>query len=372
MIIMKFGGSSLASSARIKAVSEIISSQLEATPLVVVSAMGDTTDWLLTAGEEALKDILNTEPVKNLHQNTLRELNLELPEVNGLLSELENLLKGISLVKEISSHTRDYLVSFGERMSARILAAQLCKQGIKAQAFDAWDLGFQTFESSHGHEFDPQSSGRIRELSLQVTKDGITPIITGYIAKSNKGAMSTLGRGGSDLTATILGSILGVAEVQVWKDVNGILSADPRVVDAACEVRELSFDEASELAYFGTQVLHPRAIRPVLNSNIPVRVKNSYNPEHPGSIISRTPAERKNPVHLITSKSPVTLIDLVSSQMLGPHGYLSELFQIFEKHQVSVDLLASSDISVSLTLDSQLRSFCYSARTSRSGAGKCK
>ena len=192
---------------------------------------------------------------------------------------------------------------------------------------------------------------------LNSYKDGKTteiPIVTGFIAKDKKGNITTLGRGGSDLTATMIGSAMKAKEIQTWKDVDGILTADPRVVKDARPVPEVTYEEAAELAYFGAQVLHPRSMMPCLKSGVPVRVKNSYNIDSPGSIIVENHSGQVPKVTAITSVKNVTLIDINSTRMLGSAGFLAHVFNNFLKWGISVDVIATSEVSVSLTVNGKI------------------
>ena len=356
MIVMKFGGSSVASADRIRHVADIVKTQLDRRPLLVLSAMGDTTDHLLEAGKTALdKGIIQIEKIEDLHLNTIMELTLgdtALRSIRPLLTELRNLLMGISQIRELTDRTKDYLVSFGERLSVRIAAAHFLAQGINARAVDAWDGGFLSDSNFTAAELMEESWNLIPAKLLAPAEEGILQIVTGFLAKDEKGNITTLGRGGSDLSATMAASACGAEEVQVWKDVDGILTADPRIVKHAKPVGTVSYDEASELAYFGTQVLHPRAMQPCMKTGTPVLVKNSYNPEAPGTRIVPSPDHRATALVTISTRKNVTLVDIISSRMLGQYGFLVEVFSCFAKHKVSVDLVATSEVSVSVTLDS--------------------
>lgn len=355
MIAMKFGGSSVANAQRIRHISDIVKARLNRKPVLVVSAMGDTTDHLLEAADRALAGTVGIEEVVNLHRQTVDALGLGedfwQAEVAPLLLKLENLLTGVSLVRELSLRTRDYLVSFGERLSVRVLAAWFRKEGVRAEALDAWQAGFISNGSNGSAEVLDSSYATIASILNAKLVEGILPIVTGFIAKDEKGIITTLGRGGSDLTATIIGAACGAEEIQVWKDVDGILTADPRIVKNARPVSTLTYEEASELAYFGAQVLHPRSMQPCIRYEVPVRVKNSYNPDAPGTIIVAKLEGSSSPVRAITAKKKITLLDIVSSRMLGQYGFLARVFDAFEMHKVSVDMVATSEVSVSLTLD---------------------
>lgn len=362
MIVMKFGGSSVANAERIKHVATIIKSFEEKRPVVVLSAMGDTTDHLLEAADAALEGHITIDAVEKLHKDTAVALGVHAAEIDTLLGELRTLLTGISMLREVTPRSKDYLVSFGERLSVRLMAAYLNSVNIRAVFRDAWDVGFVSDSSYTSADLLPATWENIRQ-QLGSYRDGKKgdgmpiPVVTGFIAKDEKGFITTLGRGGSDLTATMLGAALRAEEVQTWKDVDGILTTDPRVVKEARTVPVATYDEVAELAYFGAQVLHPRSMQPCLQTGTPVRVKNSYNIEAPGSIIVTRHEVKPPSVRAITSKKNVTLIDIVSTRMLGQHGFLAKVFESFAAHSISVDVVATSEVSVSLTVDSEKAHF---------------
>ncbi|XP_024194593.1 aspartokinase 1, chloroplastic [Rosa chinensis] len=358
--VMKFGGSSVATAERIREIAELVVSFPEEKPVVVLSAMGKTTNNLLLAGEKAVScgvsnasEIEELSYVKQLHLQTVDELGVDPSVVLGHLQELEQLLKGIAMMKELTLRTRDYLVSFGECMSTRIVAAYLNKIGVKARQYDAFDIGFITTDDFTNAEI---LEGTYPSVAKRLNDDWISdpaiPIVTGFLGKASKScAVTTLGRGGSDLTATTIGKALGLREVQVWKDVDGVLTCDPSICSNAQPVPYLTFDEAAELAYFGAQVLHPQSMRPARDGDIPVRVKNSYNPKAPGTIITKARDMSKAVLTSIVLKQNITLLDIVSTRMLGQVGFLAKVFSTFEDLGISVDVVATSEVSLSLTLD---------------------
>ena len=352
MIVMKFGGSSVANAQRIKNVASIIQAYKEKRPLVVLSAMGDTTDHLLEAADMAVNGKVDIEKVEKLHYDTAKELGVEIPAIKELLEELKTLLTGISMLHELSKRSRDYLVSFGERMSVRMMASYLNGLGTPAKFYDAWDVGFVSDSNFMNAELLEETWQNIPS-SLKEYKNGSQkeiPIVTGFIAKDKNGVITTLGRGGSDLSATMLGAALGVEEIQTWKDVDGILTTDPRVVKNAHPVAEVTYEEAQELAMFGSQVLHPRSMIPCRKTGTPVRVKNSYNIESKGSVIVEKHSGTTPRVTAITSVKDVTIIDIQSSRMLGAAGFLAHIFNQFLKWNISIDVIATSEVSVSLTV----------------------
>jgi aspartate kinase len=346
---------------------EIVKSRINDKPVLVLSAMGDTTDYLLESAEDALKKgFVSIEKIEELHLKTMSDLvhgsAQESPvlgpdlqkEIKNLFWELGSLLTGISLTKELTGKTKDCLVSFGERLSVRIAATYLASLKINARALDAWDVGFISDSAFGQAELRKESYVRIGSTLRTLTAEGVLPVITGFIARDENGNITSLGRGGSDLSATVIAAACKAEEVQVWKDVDGILSADPRLVDDARPVKLISYDEAAEMAYFGAQVLHPRAMQPCIKTGIPVLVKNSFNPQAPGTSIVPGPVKNASLIRAITSKKNVTLVDIVSTRMLGQSGFLARVFSEFAKNGISIDMIATSEVSVSLTLDAEM------------------
>ncbi|KAL4192091.1 hypothetical protein AMTRI_Chr06g192270 [Amborella trichopoda] len=358
--VMKFGGSSVASADRMREVADLILGFPEERPVIVLSAMGKTTNKLLQGGEKAVScgvskvsaiDELNV--IKELHLTTVDELGVDRSIISELLEELEQLLTGIALMKELTPRTKDYLVSFGERMSTRIFAAYLNKIGAKARQYDAFDIGFiTTDEFTNADILEATYPAVAKRLHGDWVNDPAIPVVTGFLGKGWKScAITTLGRGGSDLTATTIGKALGLREIQVWKDVDGVLTCDPNIYPGAEPVPYLTFDEAAELAYFGAQVLHPQSMRPAREGDIPVRVKNSYKPKAPGTLITKARDMSEAVLTSIVLKRNVTMLDIVSTRMLGQFGFLAKVFSIFEDLGISVDVVATSEVSISLTLD---------------------
>uniref|UniRef100_A0A0E0CCH5 Aspartokinase n=1 Tax=Oryza meridionalis TaxID=40149 RepID=A0A0E0CCH5_9ORYZ len=340
-VVMKFGGSSVSSAARMREVAGLILAFPEERPVVVLSAMGKTTNLLLLAGEKAVgcgvirvSEIEEWNLIKDLHIKTVEELALPRSVIHTMLDELEQLLKGIAMMKELTLRTTDYLVSFGECMSTRIFAAYLNKIGVKARQYDAFDIGFITTDDfGNADILEATYPAVAKRLHGDWIRDPAIPIVTGFLGKGWKsGAVTTLGRGGSDLTATTIGKALGLREIQVWKDVDGVLTCDPNIYPNATTVPYLTFEEAAELAYFGAQVLHPQSMRPAREGDIPVRVKNSYNPKAPGTLITKQREMDKVVLTSIVLKSNVTMLDIVSTRMLGQFGFLAkELDHVVEE-----------------------------------------
>lgn len=354
-VVMKFGGSSLADYKRINHVANLIKDQIKKgyrPRAVVCSAMGKTTNNLLSAGDFALEGQVNIDPIRTLHTATLNEFKMPkhtIEEILSLLCECEDMLNGVRLIQELSPKSLDQLVSYGERCSVRVMAARLNQLGIPARAFDAWEVGLKTDSTFGNAALILGYEDGVRKAFERVDPN-VVAVVTGFIAHDQNGKITTLGRGGSDLTATALGASINLDEIQIWKDVDGILTSDPRLVKNATPVTTVTYEEASELAYFGAQVLHPIAMQPAMKYDIPVRVKNSYNPSAEGTVISNSNTESRL-VTAITFKRGATLMDIQCTAMLGAYGFLAKVFSAFELHKVSVDVLASSEVSVSLTLD---------------------
>ncbi|KAF9604545.1 hypothetical protein IFM89_007666 [Coptis chinensis] len=349
---MKFGGSSVANAERIKKIAGLILGFKEERPVIVLSAMGKTTNNLLQAGEKAVSckvsrvsEIDEFSIVKDLHLKTVDELGLDRSVISGHIEKLEKLLDAISSFKEMTLRTRDHLVSFGECMSTRIFAAYLNKIGAKARQYDAFEIGFRTTDDfTNADILEATYPAVAKRLHGDWITDPAIPVVTGFLGKGWKScAVTTLGRGGSDLTATTIGKALRVREIQVWKDVDGVLTCDPNIYENALPVPHLTFDEASELMYFGIKVLHPQSMRPAREGDIPVRVKNSYNPRAPGTLITQSRDMSKAVLTSIVSKRNVTMLDIESTRMLGQFGFLAKVFSIFEELGISVDVVATSE-----------------------------
>ncbi len=358
MIVMKFGGSSIATADRIRAMADIVRKYLPQKPVLVLSAMGDTTDHLLEAADAALKTgDCSVDAVRSLHCNTIHDLGLDASvevEISPLLEELHKLLLGISMIQELTPKTKDYLVSFGERLSVRIAAAYFKTIDVQAHALDGWDAGILSDDNFSSAWVLKESWKLIPEKLIPLTDAGVLPVVTGFIAKTKGGAITTLGRGGSDLTATVIAASCGADEAQVWKDVDGVLTADPRIVPEAKPLEAITYEEAAEMAYYGAQVLHPRSMQPCVSVGTPVLVKNSYNPAAKGTRIVAS-LEKGAPVRALTTRKNVTLVDIVSTRMVGQVGFLERVFSAFANHGISVDMVATSEVSISITLDADYK-----------------
>lgn len=350
MIVMKFGGTSLANKERIDTVVSLIKRNLSRKPTVVVSAHSGVTDGLINAAKRAVEErVVDISTLQERHEQIIKDLALPLEMVEHELIELQDLLRGIHLVRELTPRSMDYVMSFGERMSSQIIAAYLRQCGLEAKAFNAYDLGLLT-DDNFGSAKHLESSER--DLARNLSEYSGIPVVTGFLGKNEEGEITTLGRSGSDYTASIIGSALDAEEIQILTDVDGIMSADPRFIPEAVSIERMSFAEASELAYYGARVIHPSTMLPAIKKNIPIRVLNTYNPDHPGTVILRESPETKTVAKAIASKKDITLINIVSTHMLQQYGFMAKVFEIFAKYRIVLDMIATSEVSVSMTTDS--------------------
>jgi aspartate kinase len=360
MKVMKFGGTSMGSLQAITECAALVEREIKLSgtkPLIIASAHKNkamrTTDLLLDAAKKARTG--DYEPIfKTLergHYDILDSLKLPHSIATQLLGELHDLLRGIHMVKEVTPRLFDYVASFGERLSSRCFAAVLRARGHKdAEAIDAYDLGLLTDSNFINAKPLPEAYKSIAQA--YEPHAGKLLVVTGFIGKDKQGDITTIGRSGSDYSAAIFGAALNVQEIQVWKDVPGVMSCDPTLIKSARPLPKLSFEEASELAYYGAEVLHPATMIPAIEKNIPVRVLHTFDPEAPGTTITtKAEVDPKFPVKCIVYKEDQVLINVRSERMLGMDGFMARMFSTFEKHKVVIDMISTSEVSVSMTTD---------------------
>jgi aspartate kinase len=351
MRVMKFGGTSVGDPARVSNLCEIVRGALPLAPVVVVSAASKVTDMLLAAARRAACGEVDTAAIEARVTSLLGAFELDprliAPELAGLRSALE----AIRAKGEATAELTDLVASYGERISVRGVAATLTAKGIPATHHDAFDVGMITDESFGGAEPLPESEALLRDRVGALARSGRVPVITGFVGKTLDGRVTTLGRGGSDYSAAVVGAAVGADEIEIWTDVPGVMSSDPRVVAEAHTIPVLSFDEAAELAYFGAKVLHPKTIHPAVRRGIPVRVKNTFEPAHPGTVITAEGDRGARGARAIAHKRGVAVVNVVSTRMLLAHGFLARIFEVFARHRVVVDLVSTSEVSVSCTVD---------------------
>ncbi len=353
MIVMKFGGTSQANPERIKNCAQIVLDRIDQKPLVVVSAISGITDELIGAARSALSGEVEApfRSIRTRHLEILEELSLPMKLISGELQRLHELLSGISLVKELTLRTLDFVLSFGEMMSSKILAAQLREMGASSEAIPSYELGFRTDSKFSNAQVLNETYTNIPEKLAGRHEESVI-VTTGFIGKNHRGEITTIGRSGSDYTAAVFGAALGSEEIQIWKDVDGVMTADPHVIESAKLLDVMSFAEAGELAYYGAEVLHPSTIAPAVKRDIPVRVLNTLKKDQPGTVVVKGPCVAP-PVKSLVYKENLCLIDVFSPRMLMEGGFMARLFNVLEKHGVVIDMIATSEISLSMTTDSE-------------------
>ena len=349
MKVLKFGGTSVGSRENLTRVRDIVAAVGEPRPVVVVSAHSGVTDELLRQARSAVKGKWSVRKLRQRHRKLYEEIGVDPAVVDPLLEELRDLLRGLSLVGELTLRSLDLVASYGERMSVRGIAAWLESQGLPAVPIEAYDLGLRTDSRFTSATPDPKCFPSVRK-ALRSYK-GKLPIVTGFIAKDKDGNVTTLGRSGSDFSATLLGAAIRAEEVQIWTDVDGVMTADPRMVPNPRSIPTLSIAEASELAYYGAKVIHPATMLPAVDNRIPVRVLNTGRPEHEGTTILAEVPAGKGTVKSIAYKRGVTLITVSSTRMLLQSGFMARLFEVFARYDMSVDLVATSEVTGSVTVD---------------------
>jgi aspartate kinase len=345
MIVMKFGGSSVGTRDRIARCVELVAAEAARRPAVVVSACGKTTDRLLAAADAALRGRIDISEIEGFHAALVADLGVRVPEVDSLLRELGALLTGVSLTRELTDRTRDLVMSFGERISARVFAAALRAAGVDAEAFDAFAIGLLT-DSVHGGASPLDEAYAALRASLEGV--GRVPVITGFLGADRSGSITTLGRSGSDFSASIVGAALGAEEVQIWTDVNGVMTCDPSLDPRAENLPLLSFDEASELAYYGAEVLHPSTLVPAIRRGVPVRVLNTMRPTDPGTKIVAEPQLGRRMAKSVVYKEGVNLVHLGSPRATSAVKLLSAALEITCRHRVGIHMATTSEATVSL------------------------
>ena len=354
MIVMKFGGTSVESTEAIDRVAAIVRERLASKPVVVVSAMGRTTNQLLAiasaaVGGERGKALAFLDELHAFHLKQADGLGMDV-EIREHFQELAELVKGLAVMGEMTPRATDAVSAFGERLSGFIVAARFRQLGIAAQHVDSRAVIVTDRRHTQAAPLFAETYKRLAAVIPPLAAKQVV-VMGGFIASTEDGVTSTLGRGGSDYTASIVGAGIGAEEIQIWTDVDGMLTADPTILKGGHRVKQCSFAEAAELAYFGAKVLHPATVLPAIEKNIPVRILNSRRPRVEGTLITAEAPKSTSLIRSIACKKNITLVNIVSSRMLGAHGFLRRIFEAFDRHETPVDMLATSEVSVSLTID---------------------
>jgi bifunctional aspartokinase / homoserine dehydrogenase 1 len=338
-LVMKFGGTSVGSAAAIAQVASIAHDQLHSwnQVVVVVSAMSGITDLLIRGAQMALSQrgayLSIAQQIREKHSTAIRELLGEQPEATTVLARIEQLINefellchSVGVLGEVSPRALDAISGLGERMSAPLVAATLRVHGLQAEAIDASEVILTTAEFGNAVPIYPATRERLQARLVPLLEAGIVPVVTGFVGATETGALTTLGRGGSDYSGAIVGAALDADEVAIYTDVDGVMTTDPRQVPEARILPTLSYAEMSELAYFGAKVLHPRTIRPVVERGIPIRIRNTFNPTHTGTVVVQEGEPNGRPVKAVTSIKAMSLVTVEGRGMIGVPGVAARTF----------------------------------------------
>jgi aspartate kinase len=363
VIVCKFGGTSVGDAEAIARTATIIGARRERQPIVVVSALAGATNGLLAIAEQAARGQLigALRSIEALRERHLEQTQLLLAadqavaddiasEISAMFDELAMLADALGTLGDLTPRSLDAIASLGEQISSVLVVAAFKLRGLPAVHVDARQVVITDERYTKAEPLPDAIAEAAHRILTPLLREGLIPVLGGYIgsAKSN-GVTTTLGRGGSDYSASLVGAALQAEAIEIWTDVDGMLSADPRVVQGAQLIERIAFDEASELASFGAKVLHPNTISPAVTKGIPVWILNSRRPEGKGTLITFDAPRR--PVTAIAGKSGVSLVKVRSPRMLLTEGFMRTLFGVFERHRTSVDVVATSEVSVSVTID---------------------
>ena len=361
MIVVKFGGTSVADAPAILRAIEIVRGRLDREPIVVVSALAGTTNALLALAEQASRGQLigAVRAVEALRERHLAQAAVLAGEgedadelttdLGAMFDELAHLAEALSVLGDLTPRSKDAIASMGERLSSQLVVAAMRRAGLPADHVDARDVMVTDDCFCRAEPLTELIAAAARDRLLPVVRRGRVPVLGGFIGATRGGITTTLGRGGSDYSAALVGAALGADAIEIWTDVDGMLTADPRVVTGARLIEQIRFDEASELASFGAKVLHPSTIVPAVERGIPVWIFNSRNPAGRGTRITHEAPRRS--VSAIASRGGIVLLQVRTAKMLLVPGFLRRFFEVFERHGVSVDVVATSEVSVSVTID---------------------
>jgi aspartate kinase len=359
--IMKFGGTSIEDVLAFGRVARIVESYQRERPVVVVSAMSRVTDALLSSLQMAAKGKTGV-ALRSIDKHLQRHLQVSYSLgatarasmtllIESFRQEIAELLQAVAASRTTSPCLKDVIASYGERLSAHLLAVVLEEHGLPASYVDARRCILTNEEHGKAQPLLKETWQRTRAELGPLLKATRIPVLGGFIAATVKGVTTTMGRGSSDYTATLVSAALGARETQIWTDVNGVLTADPRLIKTARTVPQLSYGEAEELARFGVKVLHSKTIQPAAEYEIPVRICNSRAPEEVGTLICARREEASDTVKAIAHKSGVTMVEVTSTPALVANGFLPAIRKIFDRHQTALDIIATSDVGVSLACE---------------------
>jgi aspartate kinase len=382
---MKFGGSLLASHRGVKRAADLVMESRNRGDeiVVVVSALGDVTDLLLEAAEGAVawseKKIERTvRDLEEIHHSAVEETTSDerskgtlLREIDRTLGKLRQTLLGVSILGELSPRSRDMIVSFGERLSAPIVSSEIASRGVRSSSLSGGEAGIIT-DSSYGEAapLHARTTKAVRRLLIPRLSRGDVPVVSGFIAKSTEGEITTLGRGGSDFTATLLASALAADEVWIWTDVDGILTADPRVVKEPASVARLSYAEAEELAFFGAKNMHPLALGPARSAHVPVRIRSGFRADLPGTLICDEQTKSEGVVKAVAVVRNVGLLTVAGETLQGKPGIAARVFSTLAAAGVNILMISQSVSEANISMVVRRNSLKVAERALKHGLGR--
>jgi aspartate kinase len=364
VIVIKFGGTSVGSAERVAAAIDIVAERQERQPIVVVSALSGVTNDLIAATDAAAAGRFEetqriVDRISRRHQEVAVQLvqhksdyfEAFLAQLQKQTDQIHDILKGISLVGEVSLRARDKVTAIGEKLSSVLFAYSMRLRALPGVHIDSEEVVITDNRFGEASPLMERTRAAAKQVLMSEIERKHIPVMGGFIGRSNTGATTTLGRGGSDYSAAIVGAAVGAEEIQIWTDVDGMMTCDPHLIPDARVIERISYVEAAELAWFGAKVLHPKTIAPAIEQRIPVRVLNTHNVSSLGTLITEEGDPREEGPRAIALKKGITVVHMTSNKMLGVHGFLARLFAVFESLQISIDLITTSEVSVSVTLD---------------------
>src|SRR5438270_12964127 len=364
MIVIKFGGTSVGDAQRVANAIDIVAERKSQFPIVVVSALAGVTNDLVAATEAARQcDIERVNQivaaVRQRHEDVAMRLVQQkfdffesfIKQLDRQIDQIHTILHGIALLGEITMRASDKVMAIGEKLSSVLFAYSMMMRALPGEHVDSEEVVITDARFGEANPLMDATRAAAQRVLIPLIERDLIPVMGGFIGRTRDGATTTLGRGGSDYSAAIIGAAIGAEEIQIWTDVDGMMTCDPRLIPGARVIERISYVEAAELAWFGAKVLHPRTIAPAVAERIPVRVLNTHNIASSGTLITEEGDPRQAGPRAVAVKRGITVVHMTSNTMLGAHGFLARLFAIFEEMEVSVDLITTSEVSVSVTID---------------------
>jgi aspartate kinase len=364
MIVIKFGGTSVGDATRVANAIGIVAARRDQHPIVVVSALAGVTNELVAATEAAragdagrVAQIIGA--IRQRHEDVAVQLVQQkldffeafTKQLDKQIDQIHTILKGITLLGEITMRAKDKVVAIGEKLSSVLFAYSMMMHALPGEHVDSEEVVITDNRFGEASPLMDETRAAAKKVLIPLIERNRIPVMGGFIGRTREGATTTLGRGGSDYSAAIIGAAVSAKEIQIWTDVDGMMTCDPRLIPSARVIDRISYTEAAELAWFGAKVLHPKTIAPAVEQGIPVRVLNTHNVSSAGTLVTGEGESQEEGPRAIALKRGVTVVHMTSNKMLGAHGFLARLFAIFEELEVSVDLITTSEVSVSVTID---------------------